>query len=229
MKNIYGLVVLILSVFSITSCEDFMDVHKEYIEGGEIIYAPKPDSVNFVAGKNRILFNCRTYNATNVHSIDVYWNNELDSLIIPIEMKTGYDSISVILDNLEEKSYTFNIRTTDNFGHKSLYVTDFGTSYGEIYQFRLSDRRIKTVSFSDGGGTASWYFAPENLVRSEIRYIKNDGSQSIVESPSAIDVVELPEIRPGSSIEYRSLFIPEVEAIDTFATAWKTYEVSLVF
>ena len=113
--------------------------------------------------KNRILFNCRTYNAPNVRSIDVYWNDGLDSLIVPVELKTGYDSISIILENMEEKSYTFDVRTTDNFGHKSLYLTDFGTSYGEIYQSRLSDRRIKTVSLSDKGGIVTWYFARVTL------------------------------------------------------------------
>lgn len=224
MKRIYSIVVFVASVLCFASCDDFMDVHKEYIEGGEIIYAPKPDSINFIAGKNRILFNCRTYNAPNVQSIDVYWNDGLDSLIIPVELKTGYDSISVVLDNMEEKSYTFDVRTTDNFGHKSLYLTDFGTSYGETYQSRLSDRRIKTVSLSDKGGTVTWYFAPADLVRSEIKYIKNDGSRSIVEAPATTDVVELQDIKPGSVLEYRSLYIPEAEAIDTFATAWKTYE-----
>lgn len=225
MKRIYGLVVFVVSVLSFSSCGDFMDVHKEYIEGGEIIYAPKPDTMNFIAGKNRILFNCRTYNAPNLRSIDVYWNDGLDSLIIPVELKTGYDSLSVILDNMEEKSYTFNVQTTDNFGHKSLYLTDFGTSYGDTFQSRLSDRRIKTVSLSDKGGAVTWYFALNDLVRSEIRYTKNDGSLSVAETPSTKDAVELPDIKAGSTVEYRSLFIPEVEAIDTFATAWKTFEI----
>lgn len=223
MKRIYSIVVFVTSILCFASCDDFMDVHKEYIEEEEIIYAPKPDSINFIAGKNRILFNCRTYNAPNVQSIDVYWNDGLDSLIIPVELKTGYDSISVVLNNMEEKSYTFDVRTTDNFGHKSLYLTDFGTSYGETYQSRLSDRRIKTIALSDKGGAVTWFFAPTDLVRSEIRYIKNDGSQSVAETPPTKDVVDLPGVKPGSVIEYRSLFIPEEASIDTFATAWKTF------
>lgn len=160
MKRIYSLVAFAVSVLFFTSCDDFMDVHKEYIEGGEIIYAPKPDSVNFIAGEGRILFNCRTYNAPNVRSVDVYWNDRLDSLIIPVELSTGYDSISVILDNMEEKSYTFNIQTTDNFGHKSLFVTSFGTSYGDTYRATLNDRGIKSLSLSDKEGTIEWYSAP---------------------------------------------------------------------
>lgn len=224
MKRIYGVAAFVISVLSIISCDDFMDIHKEYIEGGEIIYAPKPDSVSFIAGKGRIQFNCRTYNAPNIRSIDVFWNEGIDSLIIPVEMKTGYDSISVILDNMEEKSYTFNVQTTDNFGHKSLFMTDFGTSYGETFQSTLNDRRIKTVSLSDKEGTIEWYSALMGLIRNEVRYIKNDGSQVIVGMPSSDHQLKLPDAKAGSSFEYRSLYIPEEECIDTFATAWKVSE-----
>ena len=224
MKRIYSLVAFAVSVLFFTSCDDFMDVHKEYIEGGEIIYAPKPDSVNFIAGEGRILFNCRTYNAPNVRSVDVYWNDRLDSLIIPVELSTGYDSISVILDNMEEKSYTFNIQTTDNFGHKSLFVTSFGTSYGDVYRATLNDRGIKSLSLSDKEGTIEWYSAPVHLVRNEIRYIKTDGSQTTVKISSIDNLAKLPDVKPGSTFEYRSLYIPEEIAIDTFATAWKEYE-----
>lgn len=224
MKRIYSLVAFAVSVLFFTSCDDFMDVHKEYIEGGEIIYAPKPDSVNFIAGEGRILFNCRTYNAPNVRSVDVYWNDRLDSLIIPVELSTGYDSISVILDNMEEKSYTFNIQTTDNFGHKSLFVTSFGTSYGDVYRATLNDRGIKSLSLSDKEGTIEWYSAPVHLVCNEIRYIKTDGSQTTVKISSIDNLAKLPDVKPGSTFKYRSLYIPEEIAIDTFATAWKEYE-----
>ena len=206
MKKIYALIAFVISVLSITSCDDFMDVHKEYIEGGEIIYAPKPDSLRFIAGKGRILFKCRTYNAPNVRSIDVYWNDGLDSLIIPVELNTGYDSLSVILDNMEEKSYTFNVRTTDNFGHKSLYLTAFGTSYSEIYQSTLNDRRIKNISLSDKEGVLEWYSAPKNLVKNEIRYVKKDGSLVTVEMPSTDYIIKLPEAKAGSYAGLRDLF-----------------------
>lgn len=226
MKKIYALIAFVVSVLSFTSCDDFMDVHKEYIEGGEIIYAPKPNSIKFIAGKGRILFECRTYNAPNVRSIDVYWNDGIDSLIIPAKLNTGYDSLFVMLDNMEEKSYTFNVRTTDNFGHKSLYLTGFGTSYGETFQSTLNDRRIKNVSLSDKEGLLEWFSASNSLVSNEIRYMKKDESEVIVAMPSTDYIIKLPDVKPGSSFEYRSLYIPETACIDTFVTAWKKYEIS---
>lgn len=224
MKKILNTILIALCILGFSSCEDFMDIHKKYIEGGEIIYAPKPDTLFFVAGKERIQFNCHTYNAPNVKSVDVYWNDGLDSLIIPVTLGSGYDSISVILDNMQEKSYTFTVRTTDNFGHKSLYLTNFGASYGASYQATLNDRRIKNVSLSDKGGTINWYSAPEGLVRNEIRYIRKDGIQAIVSMDSEAYTTFCPDAKTGTSFEYRSLYIPEEQAIDTFATVWSTHD-----
>lgn len=222
MKIKYCLLALVSLLFF--SCEDFMDVHKDYIEGGEIIYSTKPDSVSFVAGKERIQFTCWTYNAPNVKTIDVYWNDQLDSLQIPVTMGTGRDSITVILENMEPKAYTFNIRTTDNFGHKSLFVSDFGTSYGDVYYSTLIDRRVRNLDLSDKGGTITWYSKLDGLVRNEVRYTKQDGTQAVVFMPAEDNSVLCPDLKPGTGFEYRSLYIPEEEAIDTFATAWVEYE-----
>lgn len=224
MKRIYSLLIFILGISALSSCDDFMDVHKEYIEGGEIIYAPKPDTISFVAGKDRILFHCRTYNAPNVKSVDVYWNDGLDSLIIPVSLGSGYDSLDVVLDNMQEKSYTFNVHMTDHFGHKSLPVTNFGSSYGVSYQSTLNDRRIKGISLFDTGGVIDWYSSMEGLVRNEIRYTRKDGTEALVCMSAKEYAVTCADIQPGSTFKYRSLYIPEEEAIDTFATAWKTHE-----
>ena len=161
MKKVCSLLAFVLCTIFVSSCEDFMDIHKEYIEGGEIIYAPKPDSVAFIAGKERILFFCRVYNAPNVKSVELSWNGGADSLSVPVSFNSSYDSISVVLENLEEKSYTFEVRLVDNFGHSSLTVTDFGTAYGNNYQASLMGRRIKDVSLTDKGATIGWYSAAE--------------------------------------------------------------------
>lgn len=226
MKNKYILAVL-FSLFLLTSCEDFMDRHKEYMEGGEIIYAPKPDTISFIAGKERILFRCRAYNSPNVKSVNVYWNDGLDSLIIPVTFNAGLDSIEQVIENMAEKSYTFNVCMVDNFNHRSLTVTDFGSAYGDAYVATLNNRRIKEVTLSDKGATIDWYSAPEGLVRNEVRYTRNDGSKAVAVMPKEAYSVTCADVQAGSFVEYRSLFIPEEEAIDTFATAWTQWEEAL--
>lgn len=222
MKKLYGFFLILMLLSMICSCEDFMDVHKEYIKNGEMIYAPKPDSVAFIAGKERILFRGWMYNGVNVKTIHVVWNDGIDSISIPVSFKTEMDSIEVMLTNMPERSYTFNIYSIDNFGHRSLVVTDFGSSYGEIYFSSLIDRRIKEISLTDKFGTIEWFSAPDGLVANEVKYIKTDGTTAVASMPAAEYSMDI-DVKAGTLFEYRSLFIPETEAVDTFYTEWIEY------
>ncbi len=222
MKKIYRFFLILMSISMICSCEDFMDVHKEYIKDGEIIYAPKPDSVAFIAGKERILFRGWMYNGVNVKTINVLWNNGMDSISIPVSFKTEMDSIEVMLTDMPERSYTFNIYSVDNFGHHSLVVTDFGSSYNEIYYSSLIDRRIKEINLTDKFGTIEWFSAPDGLVANEVKYVKMDGTTAIASMPVTDYSIDI-DVKAGTQFEYRSLFIPEAEAVDTFYTQWIEY------
>lgn len=224
MKVIYNLFILLLTSFLLLSCENFMDIHKDYIEGGEIIYAPKPDSVSFIAGKGQILFRGWVYNGVNVEKLIVKWNNGNDSVAIPAQFKTGMDSLEMMLTDMEEKSYTFQIYTIDNFGHLSLTVTDFGSSYGDIYASSLIDRRIKSIGLTDMIGTVEWFSAPEGIIFNEVRYKHSNGVTSIARVPDTeFSTVLSPRPTANSELEYRSLYIPESESVDTFYTAWVKY------
>lgn len=233
MKRIYGFIVLLLSVLSFTACEDFMDLHKEFIEGGEIIYAPKPDSIAVYAGNERVEVKCWLYNAVNVRSVGVYWNSGADSLILKTDelgrtFNTGMDSVSITIPTKEEKTYTFNVRTTDNNGHKSLFSTALGSSYGQIYLSGLSDRRIQSINLDkDHTATITWFSKLESLVANEVRYITNDDESSIVRIPATQKVMILPNAKALQSFELRSLYIPEENAVDTFATAWKVADINI--
>ena len=224
MKKIQSSLLIIMALSVLVSCEDFMDVHEEYIGGGEIIYSPKTDSIAFVAGRERIMFRFWLYNSPNVKSVNLYWNNDLDSLIVPVTPTTGLDSTDVILPDMPEKSYTFNVRTVDKYGHVSLTMTDFGTSYGEFFQSSLAHRRIRDVSITDKGGEISWFSAAEDLVGNEIRYETNEGAKAVVWMPASENSILCPGAKTSSTFEYRSLFIPEEQAIDTFAVEWTVYE-----
>lgn len=222
MKKIYNYMILVLSLTFLVSCEDFMDIHKEYIEGGEIIYAPMPDSIAFIAGKDRIMCRFWLYNSPNVKSVDIYWNDGLDSLIVPVTPSTGLDSTDIIIPDMEEKSYTFHVNTTDKYGHKSLIITDFGTSYSEIYHSTIANRKLKSSGYDDNNidGKITWFTAAENLVRTEVKFTNRSGDEVIVWTPDTVDITVCEDAMPLSEFTYRTLFVPEAEAIDTFATGW---------
>jgi hypothetical protein len=218
----------ILHVFSylcilttVASCDKFTDVHKEYIKGGEIIYAVKPDSVVFIAGKERLMMRLWMENAQNIKEVIVSWNGGQDSMVLPLALKPGRDSIEVLLNGLEEKSYSFNIYTMDNFGHRSLTYTQFGSTYGATYGASLQNRRIKAISLSETAGSIEWFAPAEGMILNEVKFVNRRGTDTTVRFPAASFSVGIEA--PGSTeFQYRSLYIPEPESIDTFATAWGT-------
>jgi hypothetical protein len=224
MKKILNSIMILSALTAFASCDGMMDTHKEFIESGEIIYAPKMDSLTFIAGQGRIYFGFWLYNAPNVKTVDVYWNSRQDSLLIPVSASAERDSFFVMLNNMQEQSYTFDVRTTDNFGHKSLWSTDFGNSYGSTYESTIANRRVREVKLSDKGGEVVWFAGGEGLVRVEVRYTTNSGATATVFTSPDESTTLLPNAKGGSTFEYRSLFIPEEESVDTFALAWKTEE-----
>ena len=227
MKRIHYILLSFTLLFTVFSCESFMDVHKDYIKDGEIIYAPKVDSMVFIAGREQLLFRCWLYNSPNVRSVDLYWNEGADSLIIPVTPATGLDSFNTVIPNLEEKSYLFEVRTTDIFGHKSLWTTDFGNTYGANYQATLGNRRVNAISLAEKDGIiqgAITFFSAATLqTGTEVRYTKSDGTTATVTLPSSRNEILCPDAKAGASFATRSFYIPEKESIDTFATEWVTH------
>lgn len=221
-KILYGSLFVVTLLSALSSCEDMMDRHQEYIKEGEIVYSPRPDSIAFHSGKGRIMFRYWLFNSPNVRSVNVYWNNGADSTIIPVTPSTGLDSSNVILENMSEKSYTFDVRTTDQFGNASLTMTGFATSYGTIFENSLFQRKVKSISIEENGGHVLWYSAAENLVANQVRYETNEGTKIIQMAAKESDVL-CPGAKCGSYFEYRSMYLPEPGAIDTFALAWVPY------
>ncbi len=227
MKKISNILWLVMSLFILFSCEDMMDVHKDFIKNGEKTYAPKVDSVMFLPGKGRIQFKYWIYDSPGVKSIVVYWNGGTDSLKIPIN-RTGttnemlVDSGSVIIGNLSEGSYTFSVKSFDSYGNSSLKVNGFANSYGENYEASLKNRRVKAISqfVVDGDAVIDWYIASEEIVRGDVRYVKKDGTKAIVSLPASGNTLSCPEARSDNPFEYRTYFLPEPDAIDTFVTEW---------
>ena len=209
--------VIVLSFF--VGCEDMTDIYQKYIENGEIVYAPKLDSMKFYAGQNQVYFKFWTFNATSVATVDVYWDE--DSLLIPVTPSSGRDSMMVAVPCHIEKSYTFKIRTTDIFGNHSLWTTDFANSYGELFQQSLTNRTVKSFELVGHNAQITWFPPVSNLVRSEIRYTDDFEQEQTVVVPAAQNTTPCMGLT-SNRFEIRSFFLPEADAVDSFAVNWES-------
>lgn len=216
--NKYLVLLGVLSLVFAYSCQKMDDFHYKYIKDGEIIYTTKVDSVESFAGRNRVKLTGILANASNVNEILIYYNDGNDSISFTYNQESTIDSLSHIIDNLEEKSYTFDIYTRDKEGNRSIKVTAFGTAYGDLYKSSLLERAYKEVSISDTGLVINWLPADE-LERGSILVYKNSsGEDVLVPIPSEKNLTVLENYASGFS--YQSFFVPEATAIDTFKTKW---------
>lgn len=217
MKTVYKLFLSTLIIF-ITSCDSYMDVHKEYIKDGEIIYAPKLDSIIAYAGNNRIKLRMWLYNAPNVKTVDIFWNDGLDSIKLDVTPSTHMDTIEYVLNNMEEKSYTFNVTTTDLYGHKSLATAGFGTAYGDLYRAQLNQRRIRDVVIINDTAYIDWFTAQESMVCTSVSYTMSNGVDTTILTNANESQTVCPLAISGSTFQYYSIYQPEEESFDLFST-----------
>ncbi|MBD1426845.1 DUF4998 domain-containing protein [Sphingobacterium arenae] len=209
------------------SCRKQDHFYKEFIEGGEIIYAGKADSVLFHPGKNRAQLSWRIKDP-NITQMKVYWNSSLDSLTIDVNKTDGVDSIGIIIEDLEERFYSFDIYSINAEGGRSVKSTVEGQVYGDEYQENRFHRAIESISFFDDQAIILWFNPESNEVGSEIRYTDIDGVEATVFVPTTETSTTLDNVELGDTFDYRTWHRPDSLAIDTFYTDFKTEEILLI-
>src|SRR5690606_19138147 len=89
----------------------------------------------------------------------------------PVERASKSDTVSTIIENLSEGSYTFEFITFDNEGNSSLPVDTVGEAFGDIYISSLPNRLVKAASIIDDNVKIEWYDQSNKYaVKSELVY-----------------------------------------------------------
>lgn len=210
--------VSLLGVFG--ACSDMNDLHEKFMTEGETIYAAKVDSVISCAGNNRILL--KSFVGTQrVEKVRIFWNDYKDSVDLAIGGQTG--KFEKQLNEIAEKSYIFQFVSIDQAGHKSLPFEVVGNVYGERYQSSLIDRSISSLSpLQQGQMTINWSGAVDDGIRCDVVYTNTSGLQVSRKIPITENTTEFTDMT--SDVKYRTVFLPEETAIDTFYTDWVKLE-----
>ena len=224
MKSYLKASILIGVMASMIGCDKFTDIHQDFIDSGEIIYAPKLDSVAVYAGNNRVKVGLWYFNGHHLKSTLIRWNNNQDSMLVNLEeyaIQSGRDSIEVVIPNLIQNAYSFTLQNIDIHSSRSLTTSAFGSAYGEDFQSTLINRRIRNVANHGSEGFAiEWLASEETMVAVEIKYVEeNTQLERIIRRPveSQSNLMVVPY---QGRFTYRGLFLPETSAVDTFYTEW---------
>lgn len=191
----------------------------DFIKDGKIIYPGKADSVRVLPGKNRLLLSWLLYDP-NVTNVKIFWNNRTDSVQLAANSAPGVDSMNVLLSDIEEGDYLFEYFTYDEDGNRSIKVEAQGHAYGDLYINALLPRPVQRVARVND--TVRVYWGGESgdvgLIGTKLEYTDLQNRLRTIFAPVRETATPLPELKPGSNVRYRTVFLPHPMAIDTFYT-----------
>lgn len=224
------IIVLLLGLSFLVSCEKMEDVHKEYVAGGEIIYRVKPTAVKSYSGYNRAKL---TWNLVCPKSVTQCRVEENDFLLAELPV-TYEDTVRMecILNKLEEKTHTFSIYTLDAEGNTSLKSEIIVDVYGAKYEANLrtnislmsvwrraDDSNQVLVRLSDQSSS--------KVVKTYVHYKKLDGKEALAEVKTDENEAVLEQVAEDSYFKLQDVYTPVENCIDEFPAGKMTeYSVS---
>ncbi|MDO3694440.1 DUF4998 domain-containing protein [Wenyingzhuangia sp. chi5] len=220
-NNSIKILALFIMLGFFASCTSMDEGYEEFISNGEISYTGKLDSLKFFSGNNRIKVEGLFMSDPKITECRVFWNSGADSISVPVIKTDKVDTLRVFIENMPENIYSFKVYTYDKLGNKSIPVTGISQSYGERYKETLTNRVISssvlstdldlTINFASMD-LSSGVFGTE-IVYTDI----NDVNKTEFVSIDSEEVV-LEDYKEGSKYNYRTMFLPDETAIDTFHT-----------
>src|SRR3546814_696381 len=229
MKRItYYLPLFFLMVVAV-SCKDMNVLHEAYLEDGEIIYSSKVDSLLSYPGNGRIRIQGVIEDAFNVNEIVVNWDRGESTKSFPYtKASKGQDTIWLMMDELEEGNYQFDVFSRDAEGNQSVPVTVFGTVYGETFRSNLVPRSVNGFAYTEASSWVKFEAINASQRATEVTYVNAGGTEMTKTLPEMKDTVFLPEYKIGTTIRYRTFYVPsprdasgQETSLDKFDSDWK--------
>ncbi|MCH5597573.1 DUF4998 domain-containing protein [Niabella ginsengisoli] len=209
-------------VVSILSCSKMDDSYKKFVVPNGLTYIGKVENLYTNAGNERIKLSWVTKDP-KAKIARIYWNNKADSVDVQIQTSMSTDTTSVIINNLAEGTYVFQIYTLDNENNKSVSVESIGISYGVLYESLLNNRVITKITKTQDTAFISVLSIDSTSIGTRFSYMnkQNIPFDTLVTSIEE-RIIKLPNMNSDTSFIYKTLYKPKT-SIDTFYSAQTLY------
>ena len=212
---------MLVVVSLINGCSKFDDYKVKYLQAGSISYPGIIDSVQVLSGKNRVMLKGIIVADPKLVKYRVFWNSRNDSIEGLLHPSGKVDTFKATINNLAEGVLSFEIRTYDKDGNISVPVTATGNVYGDIYQSSLTTRGITKAEVQpDNSALINWadVNADGGVIGMQVKFTDNSGinHDTLLQSTATGLSSTLPDFKSGTSLNYRTAFLPTKTAIDTF-------------
>ena len=205
-----------VALAAFASCTSQDDIYKEFVKGGGYIYPAKALEVKSETGFNKVTLSWPVPKDPSVRSARVYWDNKTDS--IDLNYSDYTDTVSLKVENLDDRSYTFAIVNFDKLGNRSMESELTATPYGKNWLSTHEERQFKHAWVDGTTATVQLTESTSEMVATKFRYKNLDGEW--VEfgprmTPREVNF-KLTNAMRGKYVEFCSGFLPS----DGRDTAW---------
>ena len=215
MKKI-AYIILMGIVLGFPSCKNAESPYEEYVVLNGHSYPGKALNLAANPGRERIEIAWQNSADPKVVKARISWNN--DSEWVEVDINKGADTIKRILDQMEENTYSFLVRTYDAVGNVSVPAEVIGNVYGELYERSLVNRSVKSVEYDelDKSLKLEWNGADATEIGLNLAYTDiNDNSRTLL-----VEKIEtattIPDFKAGESVFCTTMYKPDSAAIDIF-------------
>lgn len=233
-KNSIVILTMVLAVFSIASCSKWDD-YKQYTANGETSYTGKLDSALISPGKLRVRLQGILPADPKIVQCKIYWNDGKDSIVFSISKGPGPEPFDKIF-NADEGVKNFKIRTFDAAGNSSVVVSTSGIVYGPRYESGLINRPLLSSELLSNGNTVmTWdnFDTTSGAKGTVSEYTTVSNNKATVFTPVSQSTTTLPNFKAGTTVTYKTMYLPSLRAIDTFYCVPQTvgvkYEITSLY
>jgi hypothetical protein len=186
-----------------------------------------PINVFYRPGNQRLALAWQPSPDPSIVKYMIYWNNYRDSLQVEAGSHDPADTLTVPIPGLQEYVYNFTIHAYDDKGHKSVPLeVKNARAYGPVYQSSLFNRRPAGVPVTytyteDQEIVPTLHFVRGDTIHvaTVVEYTNMAGQRLEKQLTGENSSVTLEDYRLGTVVRYRSSYVPERNAIDTFSVA----------
>lgn len=171
MRLFKNFALVFLFIGTLASCDGMDATYKEFIEEGPIVYIGKVDSLKAYAGRNRAMLEWQKLLDPRAKTAKIFWENRTRSTELQLTDKAGLTQ--VIVKDLAEGSYVFEVCTYDTHGNSSIMSEVPCTVYGDVYEKLLFNTKVKTAVLKNDVLTITFAASLEpTFFGSEITYTR---------------------------------------------------------
>lgn len=205
---------------ALSSCGGQDEIYKEWVKKGGYDYPAKAINLSSVIGYKSVIINWEKPMDPAVRTAALFRDNYAGSKSIDYaDYPDGKVSMSV--DDLEDRSYTFDIVNYDDAGNRSLAAEITVSPYGEGWMVSRSERTVTSARMDGRDAKIVMSKATDEMIATRFRYknLQDEWVECETILKPGENEVTFPNALRGKRFEYSSSFCPAAGK-DTVWSHW---------